>query len=76
MQFLNLAYDMISSSLFVLVSMLVKSATMDVFEEYFPEDRDEEEMEDEGGEAQLSYDVPPYQATSLAAIKDPSRCRR
>jgi hypothetical protein len=56
------------------VSNLVKSATLDVFGEYFPQDREEEEEEDE--ELQLRYDLPPYKATNLASIKDPSKYRR
>jgi hypothetical protein len=54
------------------VSNLVKSATLDVFGEYFPQDREEEEDE----ELQLRYDLPPYKATNLASIKDPSKYRR
>ena len=55
--------------------MLLKSANIDVFEEYFPAEREEEEGEEEE-EVQLSYDLPPYRSANLATMRDPATHRR
>jgi hypothetical protein len=54
--------------------MLERSANMDVFEEYWPEQgEEEEEVETVGGS---SYDCSPYRSSSLATFKDLSKRRR
>jgi hypothetical protein len=55
-------------------SMLERSANMDVFGEYWPEQgEEEEEVETVGGS---SYDCSPYRSSSLATFKDLSKRRR
>ncbi len=47
---------------------------MDVFEEYWPEQGEEEEEVETGGGS--SYDFSPYRSSSLATFKDHSKRKR